>query len=146
MNFIPSTTGYSQHKAKLSPSLVLGIGFTDLCIWWCLYLNPLNFISLKERMDLEKVHAVLKRCYASDGTPFPIDLGIKVISKIVSEQYVDADNCRLKIYIYSKGKVGNNKPYEYETLLADERIIKFKKSVIELRKSEFTEEEDDPWS
>lgn len=96
-------------------------------------------------MDLSKVHAVLKRCYASDGTPFPIELGVKVISKIVSEQYVDADKSRLKIYIYSKGKVGNNKPYEYETLLDDNRLLQFKKAVIEHRRAEFEEEENDPW-
>jgi hypothetical protein len=95
-------------------------------------------------MDAETIRTVLGKCFASDGKSVPIEDEFRNISKIVSEQYMDANKCRMKIYIYSIGKTGNNKPYEYSRLITDEQFMEFKQSVIRERTHQDNKEED-PW-
>ena len=76
-------------------------------------------------MNINKLQVILSRCKAADETTLK-DIDISTISKLQVDEYLTGSRVAVKVYLYSSGKTGNNKPYRYPGSMKYENYISFR--------------------
>ena len=73
--------------------------------------------------DKEKLNEIIQKKFMdSDKNNPPVDFTYEDVSKVVFEKYVGKDRGNIKIFFFTRGKSGNNKPYSLDGRTLDEYI------------------------